>query len=303
MKRIALLPVAVSVLSTFLVACGSGYSETPSQMNQDSAPDRRTSGEQWGKQERQKKRSEFDARRGQDPMLSRISSAPIANGKNSNQSAAAQSAFGMSMMSEKSDKSSSSGDLLKMGAVGLAVMALTQGFDGKKVASALGLGNSGKDEKNTAAPETEPTDINSAPRVLIIDEKGAAVQTQIPLGTKGNQEASTLSVNSKDAREKDSVKTEETRTTTDTVDATQKRADEQSAGSLAANGSADQNGNRKAQEGVLNKIDSPSQYKIVFYDQADIEDCMPSYETNASLVSEIKEILANPSEKSLGGIQ
>ncbi len=299
MKRIALLPAAVSVLSTILVACGSGGAEEAVQIKQDSSQTRRIAGEQWAKQQEQKARADFNSRGGKDPIYSRLSSPAPTNPNNSMNGNSQSNSLAMSQMGGNSE--SSTGDLLKMGAVGLAMMAITQGFNGEKLAGALGVDGS-KDSQEKEAKEKKSTESSSA-----ISNPSIAATTVVSdpsLGTKGVEATANLSVITKDARETNSVKFEEVKQSTDLIPAAQAHLDqhlEAVAKTSADDAAKEKDAVPKEQESPPIDIALPAGYKIVFYDLEPTVECEPSHETNGGLTSEVNAIFSKASVTELGG--
>jgi hypothetical protein len=300
MKRIALLPAAVSVLSTILVACGSGGSEEVVQIRQDSAQTRRLAGEQWAKQQEQKARADFNSRGGKDPIYSRLSSPALSNPNNQLNGNSQPNSLAMSQMGGNSE--SSTGDLLKMGAVGLAMMAITQGFNGEKLAGALGMDDS-KDSKEKEAKEKKTTENSSAPQNQAI--AATTVVSNPSLGTKGVEATADLSVSTKDAREYQGVKFEEVKQSTDETPAANlnvidtKPADEAKA--ITDNAKAEMTAIPSEQEPPPVNIELPAGYKIVFYDLEPTVECESVHETNGGLSSQVSEIFSKASVTELGG--
>jgi len=293
--------MAVSVLSTFLVACGSGISEQSVEIQQDSSSARRSAGEQWARQQEQKARSDFNAQGKKDPLFGRVSSTMQGNSVQGNSQG---SPTGMSQFGATSD--SSTGDLLKMGAIGIAMMAITQGFNGEKLASALGVDSS----KDTPKEESKQPEESAASFKIINDSSNPNIPTTPAISTDkenaGAQNASTLSVIIKDAREEDSVKNEGPKPATDNVEnsATAEKEETKTTEVVAAEKSDEtpKLQTSKAEE----SSESSSRFKVVTYEY-DTEkisiDCEAPHEVNEDLQTQINAILAKASVKELGGSQ
>jgi hypothetical protein len=206
----------------------------------------------------------------------------------------------MSQMGGNSE--SSTGDLLKMGAVGIAMMAITQGFNGEKLAGALGMDDS-KDSKEKEAKEKKTTENSSVPQNQSI--AATTVVTNPSLGTKGVEATANLSSATKDARENHSVKFEEVKQSNDetaavhlnTVDT--KPADE--ANAITDKAEAEKTAIPNEQEPPPVNIALPAGYKIIFYDLEPTVECEPIHETNGGLSSQVSEIFSKASVTELGG--
>ena len=301
MKRIALLLMAVSVLSTFLVACGSGISEQSVEIQQDSSSARRSAGEQWARQQEQKARSDFNAQGKKDPLFGRVSSAMPNNPVQGNSQG---SPTGMSQFGATSE--SSSGDLLKMGAIGIAMMAITQGFNGEKLASALGVDSS----KDTQKEESKPHQESAASFKIISDSSKPNIPTAPASSSDkekaGVQDGSTLSVVIKDAREEDSVKNEGPTPATENVEKSANEENQETKPTeVVATEKSDETPKLQASK-AEESSESSSGFKIVTYEY-DTEkisiDCEAPHEVNEDLQTQINAILAKASVKELGGSQ